>query len=199
MPFEAVNTLRTAQQIYDFPFKTWRTGHQISDFQDTLGLNGLHTALAPNSLRPAEGCLFMDIQYVTSLLSHPRLNAWGFVRLQAVCGQSVWYSDSFITFRKESVIIERRNVLGMIWFFQNYCRTMYPMFLRTFFSENDDFVTYLLTYLWSWDLLEKPPIVQPLKNFPAFYGTRKFNTMFTRACPYPEPYQFNPHHPMLSL
>jgi hypothetical protein len=27
-----VNTLRTAQQISDFPFKTWWTGRQISDF-----------------------------------------------------------------------------------------------------------------------------------------------------------------------
>jgi hypothetical protein len=33
----------------------------------------------------------------------------------------------------------------------------------------------------SWALLEEPPIVQPLKNFPAFYGTRRFNTVFTRA------------------
>jgi hypothetical protein len=37
------------------------------------------------------------------------------------------------------------------------------------------------THSWSWALLEKPPIVQPLKNFPAFYGTRRFITMFTRA------------------
>jgi hypothetical protein len=29
--------------------------------------------------------------------------------------------------------------------------------------------------------LEKPPIVQPLKNFPAFYGTRRFITELTRA------------------
>jgi hypothetical protein len=34
---------------------------------------------------------------------------------------------------------------------------------------------------WSWDLLEKLSIVQLLKNFPAFYGTWKFITMFTRA------------------
>jgi hypothetical protein len=32
-----------------------------------------------------------------------------------------------------------------------------------------------------WDLLEKLLIVQLLKNFPAFYGARKFITMFTRA------------------
>jgi hypothetical protein len=40
---------------------------------------------------------------------------------------------------------------------------------------------YLLTYLRSWVLPEKLPIVQPLKKFPAFYGTRKFITVFTRA------------------
>jgi hypothetical protein len=34
---------------------------------------------------------------------------------------------------------------------------------------------------WSWVLLEKPPIVQLLKNFPVFYGTWRFITTFTRA------------------
>jgi hypothetical protein len=29
--------------------------------------------------------------------------------------------------------------------------------------------------------LEKPPVVQLLKNFPAFYGTRRFITVLTRA------------------
>jgi hypothetical protein len=38
-----------------------------------------------------------------------------------------------------------------------------------------------LTHSWSRALLEKLPIVQPLKNFPAFPGTRKFITAFTRA------------------
>jgi hypothetical protein len=47
-------------------------------------------------------------------------------------------------------------------------------------SLNDN-MFLLLTYLRSWALLEKPPIVQPLKNFPAFYGTRRFSTVFTRA------------------
>jgi hypothetical protein len=28
-------------------------------------------------------------------------------------------------------------------------------------------------------LLEKLPIVQPLENFPAFFGTRRFITAFT--------------------
>jgi hypothetical protein len=39
----------------------------------------------------------------------------------------------------------------------------------------------LLTYLRSWALLEKLPIMQPFKNFPAYYGTQRFITMFTRA------------------
>jgi hypothetical protein len=39
----------------------------------------------------------------------------------------------------------------------------------------------ILTYSRSWALLEKPPIVQPLKNFPAFYGNRRFITVFTKA------------------
>jgi hypothetical protein len=38
-----------------------------------------------------------------------------------------------------------------------------------------------LTHSWSWDLLEQLPIVQPLKNFPGFYGTRSFITVLTRA------------------
>jgi hypothetical protein len=34
---------------------------------------------------------------------------------------------------------------------------------------------------WSWAILEKPPVVQLLKNFPTFYGTRWFITVFTGA------------------
>jgi hypothetical protein len=36
-----------------------------------------------------------------------------------------------------------------------------------------------LTHSWSRALLEKLPIVQLLKNFSAFYGTRRFITAFT--------------------
>jgi hypothetical protein len=34
--------------------------------------------------------------------------------------------------------------------------------------------SYLLTYFRNWPLLEKPPMWQPLKKFPALYGTRMF-------------------------
>jgi hypothetical protein len=56
---------------------------------------------------------------------------------------------------------------------------MFCVFLKH--TEQVLVLTYLLTYLRSWALLEKPPIVQPLKNFPAFYGTRGFITVFKRA------------------
>jgi hypothetical protein len=35
--------------------------------------------------------------------------------------------------------------------------------------------------LWSWALLERPPVVKPLDSIPAFYWTRKFITTFRRA------------------
>jgi hypothetical protein len=38
---------------------------------------------------------------------------------------------------------------------------------------------YILT-LWSWALLERSPVVRPLDSFPV-YGTRRFNTEFTRS------------------
>jgi hypothetical protein len=54
---------------------------------------------------------------------------------------------------------------------------------------------------WSWDLLEKPPAVQLLKNFPTFYGIRRFITVFTRASigTYPGPDQFCPYDAIPSL
>jgi hypothetical protein len=40
---------------------------------------------------------------------------------------------------------------------------------------------YMCTHSRSWTLLEKLSIVQLFKNFPAFYGTRSFITVFTRT------------------
>jgi hypothetical protein len=40
---------------------------------------------------------------------------------------------------------------------------------------------YLLTHSRSWVLLEKLPIMQPLKNFPEFNGAWRFGTVFKRA------------------
>jgi hypothetical protein len=54
-------------------------------------------------------------------------------------------------------------------------------FNNTVIQCNYHSLTHSLTHSWSWALLEKPSIVQPLKNFPAFYGTRRFITGFTKA------------------
>jgi hypothetical protein len=58
---------------------------------------------------------------------------------------NVWVSRlirslRFVTFRKEGVITERKNISGKIWLFQNYCWTIYSMFLRTFSAK--------MTILW---------------------------------------------------
>jgi hypothetical protein len=47
---------------------------------------------------------------------------------------------------------------------------------KHYFSVDDS-----LTQSWSSALLEKLLIAQPLKKFSAFYGTRRFITVFTRA------------------
>jgi hypothetical protein len=49
-------------------------------------------------------------------------------------------------------------------------------------------LTHSLTHSWSWALREKLPIVQLLKNFPEFYGNRRFITVFTRALHWPLPW-----------
>jgi hypothetical protein len=58
-----------------------------------------------------------------------------------------------------------------------------------------------LTHSWSWALLEMLPIVKLLKNFPAFYGTRRFITCSQEPStdPCPKPHESNPYHPILSL
>jgi hypothetical protein len=65
-----------------------------------------------------------------------------------------------------------------------YMRLLYRCISMGFclvWNVNTYLLTYLLTYLQTWVLLEKLPIVQPLKNFPTFYGTQRFITVFTRA------------------
>jgi hypothetical protein len=52
--------------------------------------------------------------------------------------------------------------------------------LLTFFSDIQKCTNTKLTS-WSWTLLEKTPIMQLLKNFPAIYGIQRFITMFTGA------------------
>jgi hypothetical protein len=66
--------------------------------------------------------------------------------------------------------VSQNNVITLLFVYSSFSYT-------TLISEH----YILLTYLRSSALLEKLPIVQLLKNFPPFYGTQKFITMFTRA------------------
>jgi hypothetical protein len=52
---------------------------------------------------------------------------------------------------------------------------------RVLCSLKPNFDSLTFTHSWSWAPLEKQPIVQLLRNFPAYYGTRRFITVFTRA------------------
>jgi hypothetical protein len=81
----------------------------------------------------------------------------------------------------------------------NFCHTVTEY--SSFADERGLPDRCLYTHSRSWALLEKPPIVQPLKNLPQFYGTRRFITVFTRALHWSSSWatQFNPHHPILSL
>jgi hypothetical protein len=70
---------------------------------------------------------------------------------------------------------------GQLWWDQvtSYCSdTLEPLRMETS-TINLLRVHISLTHSWSWALLEKPPIVQPLENFPEFYGTRTFITVLT--------------------
>jgi hypothetical protein len=40
-------------------------------------------------------------------------------------------------------------------------------------------IYHSFAHSWSWALLEKPPIAQLLKNFPAIYVNRRFTAVFT--------------------
>jgi hypothetical protein len=71
-------------------------------------------------------------------------------------------------------IIREANYIGL----HDFCS---QIFLINFLLDN----RILNTHSWSWALLENPAIVQLLQNFPAFYGTRRFITMFTKALHWP--------------
>jgi hypothetical protein len=91
------------------------------------------------------------------------------------------------------ILIPRTKILGTEGEMNRFQRWDFPSWLPLNFVfpmasqkrgeiiKNASCPLYSLTLSWSWALLEKLPIVQLLKNFPAFYGTRRLITVFTRA------------------
>jgi hypothetical protein len=61
--------------------------------------------------------------------------------------------------------------------------------------------TYTELATWSWVLIEKLPVSQLLKNFPTFYGTRKFITYSQEPTigSLPKPDLSSPYHSILLL
>jgi hypothetical protein len=55
-----------------------------------------------------------------------------------------------------------------------------PLMPKPGTGDNTELFTHELTP-WSWVLTEKPQVVQLLKNFPTFFGTWRFITVFTRV------------------
>jgi hypothetical protein len=55
----------------------------------------------------------------------------------------------------------------------------------------------------SWDRPKKPPVVQPSKNFPIFYGARRFINVFTsflqRPLSWARTIHFMPYHPKIDF
>jgi hypothetical protein len=79
------------------------------------------------------------------------------------------------------------------------------VFLVSLLFVSIEIILLMITKLtsWSWTLLEKQTIVQLLKNFPAFYGTRRFVTVFIRVLHRPLSWarsvQSIPPHPTVSM
>jgi hypothetical protein len=121
------------------------------------------------------------ICYETLLGRYADKVAFWWKRMRSVVGSSEWhnwrtegYKDVTRSHRK-SLPTEVHSVTMSV----SYCRLAGWLTLR------------------SWALLERSPIVQPIKNFPACYRTRGSITVST--CPYPEPDQSIPHRSILSL
>jgi hypothetical protein len=100
------------------------------------------------------------------------------------------HTQAFIsssTIRAETFLSRRRQELtSILWNPVVYYRVhksppLVPIHLTKSKFPSPLSYLYLLTYLRSWALLEELSIVQPLRHPPAFHGTRRFNTVFTRG------------------
>jgi hypothetical protein len=98
------------------------------------------------------------------------------ISLESSCSIKVCYHGSCLRFTLHSTVVTHVPSASALEYW------MVPNSGSVKFVWSSGKVTYpfLLTH-YGVDLLQKPPIMQPLKNFPTFYGTRKFITVLTRA------------------
>jgi hypothetical protein len=124
----------------------------------------------------------------------------------------VWILDSSTEFygtRRLNTEFTRALHLSLVWARPIQSRSPHPTSTRPIlilsthlrlglssglFPSSFLWLSLYLT-MWSWALLEKPPVVRPLDSFPAFYGIRSFNTEFTRALHLSLSWA-RPHHPI---
>jgi hypothetical protein len=62
--------------------------------------------------------------------------------------------------------------------FNRFSRTLLQRYLRVFMWQQ-----CILLTPWRWARLEKQPLVHLVKNFPTFYGTRRFTTVLPQYYP----------------
>jgi prolipoprotein diacylglyceryltransferase len=142
-------------------------------------------------------------KYTTMKTRHSKLTKltlWSLALLER--SLVVWTLDSFPAFygtRRFNTEFTRALHLSLSWARQILSTSPHPTSTRSilmvfthlrfvlpsglFPSDLPWFSLYLT--LWSWALLERSLVVWTLDSFPAFYGTWRFNTEFTRI----------PHHP----
>jgi hypothetical protein len=85
-----------------------------------------------------------------------------------------WYSFSCHLWANSS------SFLAFPSFMEHFGHPHGPWCLNIFYPLQTTQKLVFLT-LWNWALLKSPSVVRPIDNFPAFYGTWRFNTKFTRA------------------
>jgi hypothetical protein len=90
------------------------------------------------------------------------------------------YNLNFCEFRAVNVSVKFKDSIFVLWRTQGHHPRRYP-FKSNCGSSYMCMASFTLTHSWSWARHEKPPIVQLLKNFPAFHGIRRFITVFTRT------------------
>jgi hypothetical protein len=95
------------------------------------------------------------------------------------CFVSRFYAPDFVTAQAQKFAIATSTCF-MIGKSSVALTLVIPLCGGDRFEFQPEHPLHLLTSC-SWALLEKPPIVQLLKNFPAFYGTRRFITVSTTA------------------